>query len=153
MGRKLTSLMFFSHRQFHLYIFGTFWISYKSHFIQTLYKLVYLVVCATKKSKWLTKKKPGEGYFHQNRTWMCLPNVKNLTFSIPIFCLISHPSINHFWKKSTQFWPNWVLFTIICPKYTQFMYFGLLRLWWKSPDHFTKFCEKAPQKAGTYIYV
>ena len=28
-------------------------------------------------------------------------------------------SVYHFWKKRTLFWPNWVLFTIICPKYTQ----------------------------------
>ena len=27
----------------------------------------------------------GGGYFHQNRMWMCLPDVENLTFSIPIF--------------------------------------------------------------------
>ena len=33
------------------------------------------------------------GYFHQNRTWMCLMDLENLTFSIPIFCLISHPSL------------------------------------------------------------
>ena len=92
------------------------------------------------------------GYFHQNRTWMCLPDFENLTFSTPIFCVISHQSVYHFWKKSTQFWPIWVLLTIICPKYTQFMSFGLLSLWWKAPNHYTKFCEKAPQKAGTYTY-
>ena len=63
---------------------------------------------------------PG-GFFHQNRTWMCLPDLENLTISIPIFCQISHPSVYHFRKKSTQFGSNWVLFTIICPKYTQFM--------------------------------
>ena len=60
------------------------------------------------------------GYSHQNRTWMCLLDHENLTFSIPILCPISHPSVYHFRKKSTQFWPNWVLFTIICPTYTQF---------------------------------
>ena len=60
------------------------------------------------------------GYSHQNRTWMCLLDHKNLTFSIPILCPISHPSVYHFRKKSTQFLPNWVLFTIICPTYTQF---------------------------------
>ena len=26
------------------------------------------------------------------------------------FCQISHPSVYHFQKKSTQFWPNWVFF-------------------------------------------
>ena len=32
----------------------------------------------------------GGGFFHQNRTWMCLPE---LTFSIPIFRPITHPSV------------------------------------------------------------
>ena len=60
-------------------------------------------------------KMPRGGYFHQNHTWMCLPDLENLTFSIPIFCPISHPSVYHFRKKSTQFWSNWVLFIMICP--------------------------------------
>ena len=34
---------------------------------------------------------------------MCLPDLENLTFSIPIFCLISHPSVYHFWKKAPNF--------------------------------------------------
>ena len=45
----------------------------------------------------------GGGYFHKNCTWMCLPDVENLTFSIPFFCWISHPSVYRFRKKSTQF--------------------------------------------------
>ena len=43
------------------------------------------------------------GYFHQNRTWMCLPNLENLTFSIPIFCPCSHPSVYHVRKKAPNF--------------------------------------------------
>ena len=39
---------------------------------------------------------------------------------LPNFPPISRP-LYHFRKKSTQFGSNWVLFTIICPKYTQFM--------------------------------
>ena len=27
----------------------------------------------------------GGGYFRQNSAWMCLPNLENLTLSIPIF--------------------------------------------------------------------
>ena len=84
--------------------------------------------------------------------WMRLPYLKNLTFSIPIFCTIIHPSVYHFRKKSTQCCSSWVLFTIICSKYTQFIWFGLLHLWWKSTDGYTKFREIAPQKAGTYTY-
>ena len=60
-------------------------------------------------------------YFHQNCTWMCLPDLENLTISIQIFCLISRSSIYHFQKKSTKFRPNWVLITVFGPKYTQFM--------------------------------
>ena len=33
------------------------------------------------------------GYFHQNRTWMCLPDMENLTISIPFF-LPNFPLIN-----------------------------------------------------------
>ena len=47
----------------------------------------------------------GVPYFHQNRTWMCLLNVENLTFFyinfffiFAIFPLISYPLIYHFWK-------------------------------------------------------
>ena len=36
-------------------------------------------------------------YFQQNHMWMCLPYLKNLTLSIPIFCPSSHPSVYHFW--------------------------------------------------------
>ena len=39
------------------------------------------------------------GYFHQNRTWMCLPDLENLTFSIPIFCLISTHQYTIFERK------------------------------------------------------
>ena len=91
---------------------------------------------------------PCGGYFHQNRMWICLPDLENLTFSIPIFCPISHPSVYHLRKTSTQFWPNWVLFTKNCPKYTQFMWFGILRLWWKEPPPITipNFAKKHPKR-------
>ena len=67
-------------------------------------------------------------------------------FSIPIFCSIFHPSVYHFQKKSTQFFlPNWVLSTLICPKYTQFIKFWLLRLWWP-PIALPNFAKKLPQR-------
>ena len=66
---------------------------------------------------WLTDH-PGVTFTHQNRTWMCLPDLENdLTLSIPIICQISHPSVYYFRKKNTQLLPNWLLFTIIYPKY------------------------------------
>ena len=33
------------------------------------------------------------GYFLQNCMWMCLSNLENLTFSVPIFRPITHPSV------------------------------------------------------------
>ena len=36
----------------------------------------------------LNEQSPEGGYFHQNCTWMCLRDLENLTFSIPIFCQI-----------------------------------------------------------------
>ena len=63
--------------------------------------------------------KSRRGYFCQNCMWICLLHLENLTFSIPTFSTITHPSVYHFRKKSTQFSSNWVLFTKICSKYTQ----------------------------------
>ena len=95
----------------------------------------------------------GGCYFHQNRTWMCLPDLENMTFSIPIFYPISHPSVYHFWKKSTQFWPYWVLFTILSPKILPIYVIWASSSLTKTPGRYTKFREKAPQKAGTYMYI
>ena len=55
---------------------------------------------------------------------MCLPNFKNLTFSKPFFWRITHPPVYQFLKKITKFCPNWMLFSIICSKYTQFLNLG-----------------------------
>ena len=55
---------------------------------------------------------------------MCLLDLENLTFSIPVFRTITHQSVYHFWKKSTQFCSNWVFFNIICSKYNLFMQLG-----------------------------
>ena len=78
--------------------------------------------------------------------------LKNLTFSIPIFCPISHPSIYHF-RKSTQFWPNWVfLFYNNLPKiHPIWIIWAPLSLMNPPPDRYTKFCEKWTQKARTSL--
>ena len=57
-----------------------------------------------------------------------------------------------FLKENHQFCSNRLLFNIICSKYTQFLYFGFLHLWWKPIDRYTEVREIAPQKAGTYTY-
>ena len=55
----------------------------------------------------------GGGYFYQNCTWMCLPDVENPTF-LPNFPPISIP----FSKEKHPILTKLVLFTIIYPKYT-----------------------------------
>ena len=65
----------------------------------------------------------GGGYFHQNRTGMCLLNL-GIRLSLGPYINFLPPISILFSIKSTQFCPNWVLFTIICSKYTQFVNLG-----------------------------
>ena len=44
-------------------------------------------------SCWSTYRARKRSYFCQNRTWMCLPILEKLTFSTPIICPITHPSV------------------------------------------------------------
>ena len=54
---------------------------------------------------------------------MCLPNLKNLTFPLTNFSP-NYPPINiPFLFEKLQICPNWVLFTMIASKYTQFFFF------------------------------
>ena len=70
---------------------------------------------------------------------MCLTNLKNLTFSIPICCPITHPS---------------VFFTIICSKYTQFLNFGSFVSDENPPIAIPNFVKKHPKRqAHIHIYV
>ena len=85
------------------------WVSMKVMFLFLAFTLLVGVVTIANCLMTVNNPPPRGGYFHQHRTWTYLPDLENLTISIPIFCLISHPSIYHFRKKSTQFWPNWVL--------------------------------------------
>ena len=57
----------------------------------------------------LCEKTPG-GYFRQNCTWMCLPDLDNLTLSIQIFRPISHPSVYHFQTKKHPILPKFCAF-------------------------------------------
>ena len=43
------------------------------------------------------------GVFETFYTWMCLPDFKKLTFSIPIFINIYHPSVYQFCQKTPNF--------------------------------------------------
>ena len=58
---------------------------------------------------------PG-GYFHQNHTWMCLPDLENLTISIPIFCLICPPISIPFSKEKHPILTKLGAFYNIWPK-------------------------------------
>ena len=64
----------------------------------------------------------ASGVFFKNfSTWMWLPNNEILTFTIPIFVTTYHPSVYQFHTRNTQFFSSWVLFMMVCLKYTQFM--------------------------------
>ena len=69
----------------------------------------------------------GVGYFCQNRMWMCLPNLKNLTFSIPIF-LPNYPpiSIPFFDRKE----PNFAQIGTFYKKFAQ----NTLNFWFWAPS-------------------
>ena len=66
---------------------------------------------------------------------------------LPNFPPISIP----FSKGSTQFWPNWVLFTIICPKYTQFYTVWVPLSLMKTPRSLYQISWKSAPK-GRHIY-
>ena len=94
----------------------------------------------------------GGGFFHQNCTWMCLPDLENLTISIPIFCKISHPSVYHFRKKSTQFASNWVLFTTIIPNIPNLCNLGSFVSDENPPIAIPNFAKSAPKGRHIYVY-
>ena len=94
---------------------------------------------------------PQRGYFHQNRTWMCLPDLENLTFSIPIFCSISNPSVYHFLKEEHPILTKLGAFYNNLPQIHPIYVIWAPSSLMKNPDCNTKFREKAPQKAGTCI--
>ena len=96
-------------------------------------------------------KSPGVGYSRQNCTWVGLPNLEKWTFSIQ-FLPITHPSVYPFRQKNTQFCSNWVLFTMICSKYTQFLNLGPF-VSDENPSIAKPNCTKKRQKArNTYVY-
>ena len=57
-----------------------------------LFFVIYCLKVYLKKCKWLIVHY-RRGYFCQNCLWMWLPDPENLTFSISIFCTITHPSV------------------------------------------------------------
>ena len=59
-------------------------------------------------------------YFHQNRTWMCLPNLKNLTFSTSTFCTMTHHQHTIFNRKSSNLPKLDPFLQLFAKKYTQF---------------------------------
>ena len=94
---------------------------------------------------------PGGGYFHQNRTWMCLPDLENLTFSIyqflPNFPPISIPFSKEKHPLLTKLGAFYNNLPKIHPIYVIWAPSSLV-----NPHRYTKFREKAPQKAGTYTF-
>ena len=94
----------------------------------------------------------GGGYFHQNRTWSCLPDLENLTFSIPIFLPNFSPISIPFSKEKHPILTKLGVFYNNLPKIQPIYVIWAPSSLMKTPRHYTKFREKAPQKAGTYTY-
>ena len=88
----------------------------------------------------------GGGYSHQNCMWMCLVDLKYLTFYTDF--LPNFPPTHQYiiLEKSTQFWPNWVLFYNNLPKiYSIYVIWAPSSLM-KPPDRYTKFAKKHPKR-------
>ena len=66
---------------------------------------------------------PG-GYSCQNRTWMYLTNLENLTFSISIFTELATHQYTIFDIKAPNLGPNLVILSVSCSKCTQFLNLG-----------------------------
>ena len=82
----------------------------------------------------------GRRYFPQNCTRTYLPDLENFTFPILIIYAITHPSVHHFSKKSTQFCSNW-----LCVIYSNVHMHPICVIWavsplMKNPHRRTKFC-------------
>ena len=95
---------------------------------------------------------PGGGFFHQNRMWMCLPDLENLTISIPIFCQISHPSVYHFRKKEHPIWIKLGAFYNNLPKIHPIYVIWAPSFLMKTPRSLYQISRKGAPK-GRHIYV
>ena len=77
---------------------------------------------------------------------------KNLTFSIPIFCVISHPSVYHFRKKSTQFWTIGCSLQLYAPNTPNLCNLGSFVSDENPQVAISNFAKKHPKRQGTYTY-
>ena len=80
---------------------------------------------------------PPTSLYFVHKSLNLFPNFCHLHTQTLKSCLRPCSSVYHFQNKSTQYYSNWLLFTIICSKYTQFMQFGHLHLWEKPTNCFT----------------
>ena len=95
----------------------------------------------------------GGGYFHQNRTWMCLPDLENLTISIPNFCLISYThQYTIFERKAPNFDQIGCFLQYLAQNTPNLCILGSFVSDENPPIAIPNFTKKAPQKAGTYTY-
>ena len=91
-------------------------------------------------------------YWKLSELKMCLPDLKNQTFSIPIFLSNFSPVSIPFLKAKHP------IFTKLAAFYNNLPKIHPIKVIWvpsslMNPSHcYTKFCEKVPQKAGTYTY-
>ena len=91
------------------------------------------------------------GYFQWNHAWMCLLDLENPTFSIPICCQICHPSVYHFWRLKCPILTKLGVFYDNLPKLHPIYVIWAHSSRWNPPIAIPNFAKKVPQKAGTYI--
>ena len=82
---------------------------------------------------------------------MCLPDLENFTFTIPILHPIAHLSVYHFLIEKHPISPRLGAFYSNLLKVHPFYIIWALSSLITPLHGYTKFCDKAPRKAGTYI--
>ena len=82
------------------------------------------------------------------KLYMDVPARPQKSDFITICCLISHPSVYHFQRRSTQF----CLFTTIFPNTPNLCILGSFISGEPPPITILNFAKKAPHKAGTKTY-
>ena len=84
--------------------------------------------------------------------WADVPARPTKSDSIPIFCQISHSSAYQVWKKKNPILTKLDAFYNNLPKIHPIYVIWAPSSLMNTPDRYTKFREKAPQKAGTYTF-
>ena len=95
----------------------------------------------------------GGGFFHQNHTWMCLPDLKNLTISIPIFLPNFPPISIPFSEEKHPIWIKLGAFYNNLPKIHPIYVIWAPSSLMKTPRSLYQISRKgAPKSRHIYVY-